>query len=403
LVVLQINTTVNSGSTGRIAEDIGRVLIRDNYKSVIGYGRGSGVSQSELIKIGSNMDMIMHGLETIFFDRHGLGSSSATSQFINQVKAIKPDIIHLHNIHGYFLNYDILFNFLIDYNRPVVWTFHDSWAFTGHCTYFDNINCIKWKTGCFECPKIRKYPASYFLDRSEKNYIQKKISFSKIPNLSIITPSQWLKDIVQQSFLGHFPIHVIPNGINVDQFCDFGDAFSPKIKAGISDKNVLLGVANIWDQRKGFEDFKKLSKIISDNYVIVLIGLSTKQCKNLPKNIIGIERTESIEELAMWYRAAEVFINPTWQDNFPTTNIEALACGTPVITYRTGGSPEAIDSDTGRVIDQGNIYAMWEAVIELSGLDKDLLRSSCRNKALASYNREFRYSDYIELYRKLVN
>jgi putative colanic acid biosynthesis glycosyltransferase len=400
--LLQINTTVGTGSTGRIAEDIGRVAKLHGIESSIAFGRGNPESNSNLIRIGDKVDMWAHGLQTLIFDRHGFASKNATFRFIEQVKKVNPDVIHLHNIHGYYLHIGVLGKYLQESECPVIWTFHDSWAFTGHCTYFDNINCQRWKTGCFACPKTRKYPASILLDNSKQNYIDKKEIFGGLSNLHIVTPSHWLAEIVKLSFLGQKKIQVIPNGIDTSVFNIRENTHELKLRYGIADKKILLGVASIWDPRKGLEDFLALSKQISNDLVIVLIGLTLKQQKELPVNIIGIERTENIAELASWYSAASVFVNPTWQDNFPTTNIEALACGTPVITYRTGGSPEAIDKQTGKVVEKGDINGLLNGIselIEVSGAD---ISTICRERALSLFDKNIRYNDYINLYRSVL-
>jgi glycosyltransferase involved in cell wall biosynthesis len=207
--------------------------------------------------------------------------------------------------------------------------------------------------------------------------------------------------LVQQSFLNKFPVHVIHNGVDLQNFDISNQKVLPPLKS-IQTKTIILGVASTWDERKGLHDFKEFSKLINDSFQIVLIGLSKKQIKTLSKEIIGIERTEDIAELAAWYQAAKVFVNPTYQDNFPTTNIEALACGTPVVTYNTGGSPEAIDQNTGRVIKKGDVGGLKKAVEEITEKGKDHYQKICRNRAEKHFNKDERYLDYIELYRKIV-
>lgn len=397
--VLQINTTVNSGSTGRIAEDIGRVLIEGGNKSLIGFGRGNQQSFSETIRIGGKLDMWMHGLQTILFDRHGLGSHYATATFLEKVKNWDPDVIHLHNIHGYFLHIGLLGKFLADNNKPVVWTLHDSWSYTGHCTFFDNINCERWKTGCFECPKKEKYPTSLVFDRSKQNYLDKKRLFGNLKNLNIVTPSHWLAGLVKHSFLSQYPITVIHNGVDLQTFSPKSDGLLFLKDHGLEGKRVVLGVASIWDTRKGLEDFKALSSLLNGSFQIVLIGLSREQLKGLPPNITGISRTENTQELAGWYNAASVFVNPTLQDNFPTTNIESLACGTPVITYNTGGSPEAIDDYTGTIIEKGNIEQLASSIDKWCAKNKADVSYKCRERAVVYFNKNERFKDYLTLYK----
>jgi len=400
--LLQINSVVNSGSTGRIAEEIGQIAIAAGWKSYIAYGRHARTSQSELIKIGSDWDIRMHGLQTRLFDRHGLASTAATREFVEQIKKIKPDIIHLHNIHGYYINIEILFRYLKDANIPVVWTFHDCWPMTGHCAYFTFVGCEKWKTQCFSCPQKKDYPGSYFLDRSKQNYTKKRKLFTSVNDITIVPVSNWLGEIVKQSYLIDYPIRVINNGIDVN-------VFSPqsrdgiRLKYGLADKFILLGVATEWGRRKGLHDFIELSKTLKDDEIIILVGLKEDQIKILPENIIGITRTESTQELVEVYSSADVFVNPTWEDNFPTTNLEALACGTPVITYETGGSPEAIDELTGIVVEQGNIHKLTEAINQIKEKGKQSYSEACVKRAHRLYRKEDRYREYIELYEELLN
>ena len=370
--VLQINATVNSGSTGRIAEDIGLVLINVGHESQIAYGRGNQPSKSNKIKIGNQWDANWHGVVSLLLDRHGFASRKATKQLINKIEELKPDVINLDNINGYYVNIEILFDYLKKINIPVVWTFHDCWPFTGHCSYFDSVGCEKWKTHCQNCPKKSFYPKSLLIDNSFKNFSDKKQIFNQLDNLHIITPSNWLKNLVKQSFLSKFPVSCIHNGIDLSKFNPVENVEKLIQKWNLKDKIIVLGVASIWDRRKGLDDFISLSNKLSGTYQIILIGLTKKQIAQLPKNIIGIERTESIEELAEYYSLAKVFVNPTYQDNFPTTNIEALACGTPVVTYNTGGSPEAIDKE------------------------------KCRKRADKHFDKNERYQDYLQLFKTLA-
>ena len=400
--ILQINTVVNSGSTGRIAEEIGEMVIATGWESFIAYGRNERPSTSKLIKIGNDKDVKLHGLQTRLFDKHGLGSRKATSDFINQIVKIKPDIVHLHNIHGYYINMEVLFHYLKNVNVPVVWTFHDCWPVTGHCSHFMFVECDRWRTLCYECPQKTRYPASYFIDRSKKNYILKKELFNSLSNLTLVPVSQWLSGILKESFLQNYPIKVVNNGINSEVFRP-SSSTGFRIKYGFKDKFILLGVASIWDERKGLKDFIKLSKLLGSDSQIVLVGLAKKQIEQLPENILGIQRTESVDALAEIYAASDVFINPTYEDNFPTTNLESLACGTPVITYKTGGSPEAIDESTGIVVEQGNINMLVEAINQIKENGKQYYSGACVSRAHRFYKKEDRYREYIQLYNELIS
>ncbi|MDR3610697.1 MAG: glycosyltransferase [Ignavibacteriaceae bacterium] len=399
--MLQINAVVNSGSTGHIAEDIGKLLILKGHESYIAFGRGNRPSTSKIVRIGNVWDTRLHGIKTRLFDRHGFGSEKATLDLLEEIKNIQPDIIHLHNLHGYYLNVEILFNYLKKSQIPVVWTLHDCWPFTGHCTYFDNVNCFKWQNGCYNCPNKGAYPTSWFKDNSNLNYKQKKILFNSVPWISIVSPSQWLADHLSKSFLGGYPISMIRNGIDLGIFYPHNSE-SIKAKIGIGKKFMLLGVASVWDKRKGLEDFIKLNELISNDMTIVLVGLSQKQLKSLPKSMIGIARTENIEELTEFYSAADVFLNPTWVDNCPITNSEALACGTPVVTYRTGGSPESINDQSGIVVQKGNIHSLYSAIMEIRAKGKSYYSKACIQRASELYNKDIKYQEYIDLYNSLI-
>ncbi|MDD4781851.1 MAG: glycosyltransferase [Tissierellia bacterium] len=399
--VLQINSVVNSGSTGRIAEEIGQTAISCGWKSYIAYGRNERTSKSKIIRIGNDLDIKLHGIQTRLFDRHGLTSKGATKKFIQEIKEIKPNIIHLHNIHGYYLNYEILFEYLIIANIPVVWTLHDCWPITGHCSYFSFVGCEKWKTECYKCPQKGEYPASWLIDRSRENYRLKKSMFIKLSNLTLIPVSNWLSEILKESFLQKYPTKVIHNGIDINVFRT-ATGMNFRLKHNLQDKFILLGVANVWESRKGLKDFIELNKFLNDQFQIVLVGLNSKQINQLPDEIIGIERTESVEELVELYTNSDVFVNPTYEDNFPTTNLESLACGTPVITYKTGGSPEAIDESTGIVVEQGNMNKLVEAIYTIKKNGKQYYSDACVERAHRMYKKEDRYKEYIDLYESLL-
>ena len=390
--LLQINI-FNKYSTGKIAEQIGSLAIKHGWNSYFAYSRGSSESESEIIRIGNNMNVYWHVLETRLFDNHGLASRLATKKFLKQIEKISPDIIHLHNIHGYYLNYKILFDFLRSYHRPIVWTLHDCWPITGHCSYFTLANCNRWKTQCFDCPLKKDYPGSIMLDHSQKNLQIKKSAFTSIENLHIVSVSNWLNEIIKNSFLSYANLYVIHNGIDISNF-------SPCVKSVNGKKFRILGVSNVWSERKGLNDFFKLREQLSDDYNILLVGLSKKQLKNLPAGITGIDRTESQSELAKLYGESDVFVNTTYADNFPTVNIEALASGTPVITYQTGGSPEAVDEKTGIIVPQGNISELVDAIKSLRL--HPLKSSDCRERAEKLYNKDIAFQKYIELYDSIL-
>jgi glycosyltransferase involved in cell wall biosynthesis len=400
--LFQINTIVNTGSTGRIAEDIGIVTINNGWNSYIAYGRGSANSQSHLYKIGTFFDVILHGIISRIFDLHGFGSILSTKRLIKKIKVINPDIIQLHNLHGYYINIKILFNFLNTYNKPVFLTFHDCWPITGHCTHFEYVKCEKWKTQCNQCPQLDNYPKSYFFDNSKNNFINKRKLFLNNQKLHLIFVSEWLKDISKNSFLSKNISTLIYNGINLELFYPRDKKAYIKNKYCLGNEFLILGVASVWSHRKGLSDFLKLSKILPDFFKIILVGLSKQQLSTIPSNIIGIEKTENIAELADLYSTSDVFLNLTLEDNFPTTNLEALACGTPVVTYNTGGCSESIDHNTGYVIEQGNLNGVVEILQELYVLDKAIFKNNCRNRAINLFDNKIKFNEYFNLYKSAL-
>ena len=339
--LVSINTVCN-GSTGKIMGSISRETRNDGFEVFCIYGRRKGYIDIPCKKIGGPFSFLYHVFITTIFDAHGHGSYFKTKELVRELKKINPDIIHLHNIHGYYINYKILFYYLRnEYQGKIFWTLHDCLPMTGHCAYFDYIHCDRWKKGCHDCPNKKNYPISLVFDRSKKNYEEKKKLFAD-PRITIITPSIWLQNIVSKSFLKICNVKTINNGIDLE-------IFKPKKDETIydkynipKDKKVILGVASIWEKRKGFDDFLSLADEISDEYVIVLVGLNDRQIKEVEnyRNIIPIKRTENQVDLATLYSLSYCLLNPTYEDNYPTVNIEALACNTRVVCYDTGGCVE---------------------------------------------------------------
>lgn len=400
--ILQINITANWGSHGRIAEGIGLQIQEKGWQSYIAYGRWMNPSLSKLYRIGSDWDERLHGVISRIFDNQGLLSKHPTKQLIAYIQKVKPDLIHLHNIHGYYINYPILFEFLKQYNRPVVWTLHDCWTFTGHCAHYMFVDCKKWQTHCKECPLKSNYPKSILMDRSYQNFENKRKYFLSVPNLTLVTVSKWLENDTKKSFFKNQSIVNIYNGIDLHKFIPQKNEQNIRAKYNIpTSKIIILGVASNW-YRKGLDDFIQLRQLLDDSYTIILVGLKDKELKQLSSGIIGIKRTENQEELSQLYSAANVYVNLTREDNFPTTNLEAMACGTPVITYNTGGSQEAITPETGIVCTKGNIEEVKQSIINISQKKRLIFRQKCRKRAEDYFDRDKRFRDYIELYEKLI-
>ena len=364
---LMINSVCGIRSTGRICTDLAATLESQGHEVKIAYGREEVPEkfQKYAVRIGNDLDVKVHGLTSRLFDTQGLGSTAATRSFLQWAETYKPDILWLHNIHGYYINYEMLFLWIKKHpEMEVKWTLHDCWAFTGHCTGFTYVNCKKWKSHCENCPQKKIYPASLLFDHSKQNYDRKKALFTGIHNMTIVTPSRWLAGLVKESYLAEYPVEVIYNTIDTEIFKPTESDF--KRRYGIEKKKMVLAVSNAWQEpRKGLSDIFTIRKLLDESYAVVIVGLTEELLGTIPDNIIGIKKTSDAFELAGIYTAADVLINPTYEDNYPTVNLEAQACGTPVITYRTGGSPESVPEEN--VFDVGDVDGLYRRVIQLTG------------------------------------
>ncbi len=388
--IVQLNAVCGVGSTGGITMEISKMLTSHNIENYILYTSGNydydlGIKYSNpfLVKVNALLAKVL--------GNYGFNSLISTYRLIRILNKITPDIVHLHNIHGHDLNLSIFFRYLKKTRAKVVWTFHDCWAFTGYCMHFDRLECDKWKTSCQNCIQAKKY--SWFFDNSNRLYNNKKQLFTSLDNLTIVTPSQWLANLTKESYLSKFPVEVIYNGIDLDVFIPRTSDFRKRYN--LENKTVILGVP------KGkLQYFMELSKIIDNNCSIVLVGLTEKEMQNLPKNIIGLPRTKDRFEMAELFTMADVYVNTTLEDTFPTVNLESLACGTPIITFNTGGSPEALDEETGMVVEKRNMHAVYEAIKALkNGNDKS---DACIRRAHRLYDAKKRFNDYYELYIKIM-
>jgi len=394
--VLQINSVVGVGSTGKIAADLHEELEAQGHESYVAYGRNESRPISNSIKIGSQTGILWHVFISRVFDSHGFGSVIATKKLIKKIREIDPDLIHLHNIHGYYLNIRVLFNYLKKRDIPVLWTLHDCWAFTGHCAYFDYAGCDKWREGCYKCPQKKTYPKSLLFDRSKINYREKKKIFTSLKNVTLVTPSYWMADVVKKSFLNIYSVNPIYNGLDLNSFKPTSGSFRKDKK--IEDKIVLLGVASPWSPRKGLNIFVELSKMLDENYQIVLVGLSSAQMKTIPDNIIGIARTNNIEELAHIYTTADYLLNPSAEETMGLVTVEAHACGTPAIVSNKTAVPEMVNEKCGIVVSENTAAAFYDAI---TSNKKVFSKSDCLDHA-SGFEKKLKYSEYIEMYKKIV-
>lgn len=388
--ILMINVVCGIRSTGRMCTDLASVLEEQGHEVKIAYGRENVPEQFQkyAVRIGNDRDVKLHGGKARVLDGAGFGSRQATIRFIEWVKKFEPDVIHLHNLHGYYIHMEILFEYLRNCGKKIIWTLHDCWSFTGHCVYFDYAGCGKWKTGCGKCPQKKEYPSCIGLGASKRNYQRKKSLFTGIPSLTLVTPSRWLSGLVKQSFMAEYEVRVIPNGVDTKVFRPTENRLREKYK--LADKKVVLGVAAVWDRRKGLEDFVKLSKRLPAEYQIVLAGVTKEQAASLPDTMVTIEKTDNPKELAAWYTLADVFVNPTLEDNYPTTNLESIACGTPVVTYDTGGSSESAGM-FGVSVPKKDIDQLAEAVQAAGQIRPGRVNVDYRNTV----------KKYLEIYREM--
>ena len=402
--LLQITCSYNYGSIGRIAEQINSLARQKGWETWYAFSRYGSSSKSNLIHVGNKLGVYEHYLEHNLFDNEGLASRIATQKFVSKIHEIQPDIIHLHNIHDHWLNYRILFDYLRTLEKPIVWTQHDCWAFTGGCFHFIQNDCYRWREGgCMNnCPVLNKAKMRRLFEKTQKHFQLKKEMFLSIKDLTIVPVSYWMEGFVKESFLKDKNIVTIQNGIDLQQFSP-QDSGEIRKKYNIGETKYVIGVSNVWLPYKGWNDFLKLSDRLFKKIKIVLVGLDDQKISEAAKRgIIGIPRTQSVAELAALYSGAECFCNLTYYDTFPTTNLESLACGTPVITYRTGGSPEAVSPQTGFVVEQGSLNAVCEAIDKILDKGKLYYTTKCRQRAEQFFNKDDKFEEYLKLFDSLL-
>ena len=391
--VIQINSECGRGSTGKITVSISKLLDSNGIENYVFYSGNHKSNYANGRRIAGKLSIRIHQVLSRIFGDQGFHSSWSTMRLIRRIRKIDPDVILLHNLHGYYLNLRMLFRFLKQYAKPVYWTLHDCWAFTGHCTHFTAEKCNKWQTGCYSCVKKKQYPYSWFWDRSKQLYARKKQLFTSLPNLTLITPSEWLAQLVKQSFLGRYPVCVINNGIDLNVFKPTPSNFRQTY--GIGNKKIILGVASVWSYYKGLDVFVSLhARLDRERYQIVLVGTDRNVDQQLPEGIISIHRTQNQKELAEIYSAADVFVNPTREENYPTVNMEAIACGTQVVTFNTGGCAEMLNQDCGIVVSDNSVDELEKMIIVASSKQID---TECYLQHAQQFNERKCFEKYVRL------
>ena len=407
--LLIVNTYANLWSTGRIAAEIGEIAVKHGWQCYFAYASESNLCSCEEIRI--NKSVISYIIHTYLFSRilnlKGFGSWIETKLFIRKIKKIAPDIIHLHNIHQNFLNLPLLFSFLKKAGIPVIWTLHDCWAVTGGCTHFVYNKCENWKTGCYRCPRCGNSDTGGELKgvfRTMPWVLRKKEAYiTSVPNLTFVTVAEWLSGVVRSSVVGSVPVQVISNGVDCTRFYPHTDIQAIKQKYGCGNRFMIVGVSSHWSASKGLYDYYKLRELLpADQFVIVLVGITSEQKNNIPDGIIGIERTENLDELALIYSAADVVTSLSYQETFGLTIVEGFACGTPAVVYDNTALPELIDSDTGLVVETGNMERLAEAIRQVCKTGKSFYSQACREVAQTRYDKFCQYEKYVELYEQAL-
>lgn len=397
--ILQINCSAG-GSTGNIASSIHQKLLAEGYDSYFAYGLGK-CDLKKTYRISNWLDNHIHLYLANFTGFHGFFSVICTLRFLSFVNKIKPDIIHLHNLHGYYLNIPLVFKYIKKNNISIMWTLHDCWAYTGKCPHYTMANCEKWKNECYGCSQKKQYPFSYLFDTSGVLYKYKKKLFTSIDDINIVTVSNWLKSQAKMSFLSSFDIKTIYNGIDTQTFtlCDNNEYINKKYKLASDDK-LILGVASGWSERKGLKNFIDISYQLKENEKIILVGLTDSQIEMLPQNITGIKRTENKQELAMLYSRADVFLNTSKEETFGLVTAEALSCGAPVVAFDSTACSEIITEKCGIVLKNDDIHSIINGIrsaykFKINSRDFNLYINN-------NFSKEKMVNNYLGEYKKYI-
>ena len=396
--VLQINAYGNF-STGKIAQGIALECNSSNIENLFLYGRNECANPSvNSKKIASSFSCKFHFLMSRVFDRTGFYSYFQTKKIVKEIQKYHPDIIHLHIIHGYYCNIKVLFKYLANCGVPIIWTFHDCWAYTGHCAYYLSAKCYKWKTQCNRCTEKMTYPRSFVFSQSKRNFIDKKKLFTSIKNLTIVANCDWLKSETLDSFFKDYKVIAINNGVDQNVF-KYNQEARYKL-FGETKKTIVLTIANKWDIRKGLLDVIEVyKKLDSDRFTFVVVGLTPEDWRlynyDVPESFIVVNRTSNQKELSDYYSSADYFLCLSHEDTCPTTIIESISCGTPVLTYSIGGCSEAIvDGITGKTFLENDTDAIACFLSRLPAFK----RKECIDIG-KKYDSKKCFAKYIDLYR----
>ncbi len=396
--VLMVNTVSGFGSTGSICTDIASVLNKQGHECCIAYGQGTTTYKNSF-KIGTKVENHIHNIGSRLYGKQGYFTKRGTQKFVEFIKGYNPDVIHLHNLHGNYLNLKVLFEYLIDVQKPVVWTLHDCWAFTGKCAHYTDVQCYKWQTQCNKCPQVKKYPTSLFFDQSQIMYEDKKKWFTALKNLTIIPVSHWLEGEVKKSFFKNNTIVPIYNWVDHSVFKSCKE--NVKDQYGINTKKfIILGVSASWSSSNDrLNDFIALSKLISNDMQIVLVGKAANK-KDIPSSIIHIPYVNGKDELAKLYSDANVYVHVSTEDTFGKVIAEALSCGTPAIVYNTTACPEIIGEGCGYVVEKRNTTQILDVIKKIKALSKEQYIGKCRQHVIENFDFNTNINSTIDNYKK---
>ena len=370
---VQINSFYN-GSTGTIMRGLHKELLEQGHDSYVFWGRRHETVSDHERRCASKAGVCLHGALTRLTGRAGFYSRRDTARLLEELDRIDPDVVHLHNVHGYYVNVEMLFEWLAAHRCQVRWTLHDCWAFTGRCAHFTYVKCAQWQSRCaYEkpCCQLSTYPKTISKRSCIRNFDDKKRLFGLVPaeRMELITPSKWLADLVGESFLSKYLVTVKHNEIDRTVFKPTPSDFRERY--GIGDRFMVLGVASPWTERKGLGDFEWLAANLDERYAVVLVGLSSKQMKQLPANAVGLGRVDGPAELAGIYTAADLFVNPSREETYGMTVAEAAACGTPVAVVEGSACVEVAEvSGAEAHVIAADLSDLRATVIRLGGVPR---------------------------------
>lgn len=396
--ILQINACYGYLSTGIIIEDLEKEIYKSEGVCYVAYQ--TAVKEPVCgFRIGNKFDRYIHGIHSRIFGKQGYRSNRATKKLLKWIVSVNPDIIHLHNLHSNYLNFNMLCDYIAEKNIKTVYTFHDCWAFTGKCSHYASASCDKWQTSCGNCPQLKNEVPSLIFDNTGKVLKDRTQHLNKIPDLTIVPCSFWMEEQIKKSLLKPKRIVTLYNGTDTNMFRPHSNSFRKDYK--LDDKFLILGFANKWSNTKNIEGVKFISGNLADDEIIVIVGCNEKQKELFSKfkNIVPVGYIGDRQLLSDIYSSADVFVNLTYEDTLPTVNMESICSKTPVITFNSCGSPELVSSSTGIVVDKGD----FEGILNAIRFVKENSAQFDFEDLIKKYDKNVCYNKYIELYKQILD